>query len=241
MQERPVEGEPDRGGVSQPQGERQLVRYAFYQVSPDWKRLPDDERERSKKEFAGAVREVSEAVSLRTYSLVGTRGDVDFLLWMISPTLEQLQAVTARLNATHLGRYSELPYAFLAMTRPSPYVPRGRRPAEAQFDSAKYLFVYPFVKTREWYTRPQEWRTAMMREHIAVSSKFPNVKINTGYSYGLDDQEHMVAFETDSATDFLDLVMALRESQQSSYTLRDTPVFSCVTADIVTALDAIAG
>ena len=241
MQQTSQETPADDEAQPKAETERHFIRYLFFRVSPEWKRLPDDERERSKQEFVGAVREIAEAASLRSYSLVGTRSDVDFMLWMTSKDLEQLHAVNARLNTTHLGRHSETPYSLLAMTRPSPYVPRGRRPKEAEFESAKYLFVYPFVKTREWYTRPQAWRTAMMREHIAISAKFPAVRINTGYSYGLDDQEHVVAFETDNAPDFLDLVMALRESEQSSYTLRDTPIFSCITADIGKALNAIAG
>jgi chlorite dismutase len=226
----------------QAKGPRSILRYAFYKVSPEWKRLPDEERARSKAEFAAAVREVSEAVHLRTFSLTGIRGDVDFMLWMLAERLEDLQEVGARLNATHLGRWSSVPHSYLAMTRMSPYLERrGKRPKEAQFESAKYLFVYPFVKNREWYAKPMQWRQAMMREHIAIASKYPHIKINTGYSYGLDDQEHVVAFESDSASDFLDLVMDLRESQQSAYTVRDTPTFTCVTADIAKALDAIAG
>ncbi|MDA1096893.1 MAG: chlorite dismutase family protein [Chloroflexi bacterium] len=220
---------------------RTLLRYAFFKVAPDWRRLPDDIRAESKREMLEATAEVAEAVSLTTYSLVGIRGDVDFMMWMRSSTLEQLQEVGARLNATHLGRHSEQPYSFLSMTRSSPYVPRGRRPKEAQFEEAKYLFVYPFVKNREWYTLPQVWRQGMMREHIAIGAKYPGIKINTGYSYGLDDQEHMVSFESDSASDFVDLVMDLRESQQSSYTLRDTPIFTCVRTDMAAILDGIAG
>ena len=220
---------------------RTLLRYAFYKVAPEWRRLPDDVRAESKREMVAATVEVAKAVSLTTYSLVGIRGDVDFMMWMRSPTLEQLQEVGARLNATHLGRHSDQPYSYLSMTRSSPYVPRGRRPKEAQFDEAKFLFVYPFVKNREWYTLPQAWRQAMMREHIGIGAKYPGIKINTGYSYGLDDQEHMVSFESDSASDFVDLVMDLRESQQSSYTLRDTPIFTCVRADMTAILDGIAG
>ncbi len=226
----------------QPSAPRQFLRYAFYKVDPEWRRLPEGDRAASKREFAAAVAEVAETVALRTFSLTGVRGDADFMLWLTASGLEELQSAGVRLNATHLGRHSTVPYSYLALTRPSPYVPSGReRPREAQFESAKYLFVYPFVKSREWYALPQSWRKTMMVEHIAIGGKYPSVKINTGYSYGIDDQEHVVAFETDSPSDFLDLVMALRESQASSFTQRDTPAFTCVSATVDAMLDAIAG
>ena len=79
----------------------------------------------------------------------------------------------------------------------------------------------------------------MMNEHIRVGHKYPRVRLNTTYSFGLDDQEFVLAFETDYPTDFLDLVMELRETEASSYTLRDTPIFTCLKAegsDLVRAL-----
>src|SRR5205814_10693390 len=103
----------------------------------------------------------------------------------------------------------------------------------------RFLFVYPFVKSRDWYLLPLEKRQASMTTHIEVGHKFPTVKLNTTYSFGLDDQEFVVAFETDVPADFLDLVHSLRETQSSKYTLRDTPIFTCVQMSIKDALDAI--
>ena len=79
----------------------------------------------------------------------------------------------------------------------------------------------------------------MMTEHIRLGHKYPSVKINTTYSFGLDDPEFVVAFESDRPADFLDLVMELRESGASSYTLKDTPIFTCVWMTPGEALDAI--
>ena len=95
---------------------------------------------------------------------------------------------------------------------------------------ARYLFVYPFVKTREWYALPMDRRQEMMSEHIRIGHKYPRVRLNTTYSFGLDDQEFVLAFESDYPRDFLDLVMELRESEASRYTLRDTPIFTCIKA-----------
>ena len=105
----------------------------------------------------------------------------------------------------------------------------------------KYLFVYPFVKTRDWYRMSLAARQGMMNEHIAVGHQYPSVKLNTTYSFGLDDQEFVVAFETDKLSDFLDLVMDLRETEASRYTLRDTPIFTCIHKSLHETLDLLGG
>ncbi|HEX6062753.1 MAG TPA: chlorite dismutase family protein, partial [Longimicrobiales bacterium] len=104
---------------------------------------------------------------------------------------------------------------------------------------SKYLFVYPFVKTRDWYMLTHEERQQLMDEHIRVGHEWPDVKLNTTYSYGLDDQEFVVAFETDFVGRFLDLLMALRVTAASKYTLRDTPSFTCTAMDMAACLNAI--
>ena len=107
------------------------------------------------------------------------------------------------------------------MTKPSEYSDESRlevRPAHA-----KYLFVYPFVKTRAWYRLSPEERYRVMQEHIRIGREYPTIDLNTTYSFGLDDQEFVVAFETDDPADFLDLVQRLRTTESSEYTKRDTP------------------
>jgi chlorite dismutase len=130
------------------------------------------------------------------------------------------------------------------MTKRSVYVGKNARGAHDPRlvitpDDKKYLFVYPFVKTRAWYALPLEDRKRMMNEHIRVGLTYPSVSLNTTYSFGLDDQEFVVAFETDNISDFLDLVQQLRETEASSYTLRDTPMFTCVAQPLPDILEAI--
>ena len=105
--------------------------------------------------------------------------------------------------------------------------------------NCRYFFVYPFVKTRPWYMLSLEERQQMMNVHIEIGHKYPSVKLNTTYSFGLDDQEFVVAFETDKPQDFLDLVMELREAQSSLYTLRDTPIYTCLQMPLAEALEAL--
>src|SRR6202034_2613280 len=94
---------------------------------------------------------------------------------------------------------------------------------------------------RAWYALSAEARWRIMQEHIRVGKEFPSVDLNTSYSFGLDDQEFVVAFESDNPADFLDLVQKLRTTESSSYTLRDTPTFTCVTMSVERALGALDG
>ncbi|MCW3004415.1 MAG: chlorite dismutase family protein, partial [Conexibacter sp.] len=105
----------------------------------------------------------------------------------------------------------------------------------------KYLFVYPFVKTREWYGLSADERWRIMQEHIAVGREYPTVDNHTTYSFGLDDQEFVVAFDTDDAGAFLDLVQRLRTTEASAWTLRDTPSFTCINTSVERALIALDG
>jgi chlorite dismutase len=229
------------------QESRQFVKYTFYKVDPEWRRLPEEERTEGKREFAAVVSEFSGSMVLRSYSLVGMRGDADFMLWQGADTLEDVQQVATRLLSTELGHYLTTPHSFLAMTRRSQYVTQHRHEGQEGTrlkvtpGEAKYFFVYPFVKTTEWYMLPAEDRQRMMSEHFRIGHKYPSVKINTSYSFGLDDPEFMVAFESDSPSDFLELVMELRHGEARKYTLRDTPIFTCIYMPIEQALDTLGG
>ncbi len=212
---------------------RQFVGFSFYRVDPAWRRLPRATKTKQAGELQAAITQYSKRLMVLTYSLVGLKADVDFLIWRVGSSLEALQEMSSAVRQTTMAGYLSMPYAYLSMTKRSTYVDkldpdhqdRRRFITPAQ---CKYLFVYPFVKTREWYQFPIEQRQAIMDEHIRVGNKYPSVRLHTTYSFGLDDQEFVVAFETDKPQDFLDLVMELRESKGSIYTLRDTPIFTCV-------------
>ncbi len=225
------------------EGQRDFVKYTFYKLSPQWRRLPDEDRERSKAQFATVLAEFSDRMAISSYSLVGTRGDVDFMLWKVSPELEAVNELCAQLNRTELGGYLDTPYSYLAMTRRSPYVDDHRHEgqegtsASMRMVGRRYLFIYPFCKTHEWYQLPKEERQQLMEEHFRIGHKYPQVKISTAYSFGLDDQEFVLGFETDDPSGFLDLVMDLRESKARPYTLLDTPIFSCLNKPVQACLD----
>ncbi|MBZ0158700.1 MAG: chlorite dismutase family protein [bacterium] len=221
----------------------QFINFAFYKVDSAWRRLPKEERGTSKKEFGAAVEQWRERMLLISYSTVGLRPDTDFMLWRIGDSLMLFQEMSRQLNETALGACLTTPYSYVAMSRRSTYVARHLHPGQEGHRSTiipgehQYLFVYPFVKQRDWYLLPLDRRQEMMNVHIKVGHKFPSVKLNTTYSFGLDDQEFVVAFESDRPADFVELIMALRETEASRFTLRDTPIFTCIQKTIHETLD----
>jgi len=230
------------GGESRPR--RQFVNFAFYRVDPAWRRLPAMEREAGKKEFKAVVEEFAPRMLVLPYTTVGIRADADLMLWRIADDLDLLQRMATRLLVTGLGSYLAPAYSYLAMSKRSIYVDKldPSHPADRTRivpGKSRYLFVYPFVKHRDWYRLTHAARQGMMDEHIEVGSRYRSVKLNTTYSYGLDDQEFVVAFETDAPGDFLDLVMELRGTEASRYTARDTPAFTCLARSLDEALDSL--
>jgi chlorite dismutase/nitrite reductase/ring-hydroxylating ferredoxin subunit len=231
--------------TSKPPEKRQVVRFAFYKLESAWRRLSAERQASSKIEFGQAIESFTGRLLLRPYGLVGIRGDCDFLLWQVAEHLDSLVALQTALNGTDLGAYLAAPYSYLAMTRRSIYEfpedPGQPSRLVIRPSDARYLFVYPFIKTRGWYMLPKAERQTMMDEHVRVGRQYPSIRLNTTYSYGLDDQEFIVAFEGDNPAEFLDLVMELRESKASSYTLRDTPTFTCVQMSLWDMLDTLGG
>jgi len=219
--------------------ERHFVKYTFLEVDPAWRRLEALQRDRDKTEFAIACADFADGHLLRAFSLVGTRGDCDLMLLSQAQNLERIHEFHVVLAQSGLMKWCSVPHSYLAMTKPSEYSDESRlqvRPAHA-----KYLFVYPFVKSREWYGLDADERYRIMQEHIRIGREYPSIDLNTSYSFGLDDQEFVVAFETDDPADFLDLVQRLRTTEASRYTKRDTPTFTCVAASVPRALAALDG
>jgi chlorite dismutase len=219
--------------------ERHFVKYTFLKVDPAWRRLDLQERERHKREMLAACEDFAAERLLRAFSLVGTRGDADLLLLAQATNLERIHEFHVVLAQSGLMHWCETPYSFLAMTKPSEYSDESR--LEVRAAHSKYLFVYPFVKSREWYRLPADERWQVMQEHIRIGREYPQIDLNTSYSFGLDDQEFVVAFETDDPAAFLDLVQRLRTTEASAYTKRDTPTFTCVSMSVERALNALDG
>ena len=178
--------------------------------------------------------------SLRTYSVAGVRPDSDFFLWKITERYEDLGELGAALNGTPLAGWLETPYSYLATTKASEYT-KARKPRQVVPKGSPYLVVYPFVKLRSWYSLPQEDRQRAMNEHMEVGHEFRTIVNHTTYSFGIDDQEFMTAFECEEPSDFMHLMLTLRDSEASRYTERDTPIFVGKAVEIRDALNELDG
>ncbi|MEI7892304.1 MAG: chlorite dismutase family protein [Myxococcales bacterium] len=225
---------------------RQFVSFGFFKVDPAWRRLPLDQRARHKAEFADVYDRHAKAgtVICRSYSTVGIRADADLMLWRISTELDAIQDMTAELLRTGIGGWLAPSHNLLGMTKQSQYADKLHPEHEGARlrivpGRARYIFVYPFVKTREWYLMTQHARQGIMDEHIFVGTRYSRVKLNTTYSFGIDDQDFLVAFETNHPGDFVDLVQELRETESSRFTVRDTPIFTCIARPMPQALDLL--
>ena len=218
---------------------RHFVKYTFLKLDPAWGRQEAERRELDKRELLAACEDFADGHLLQSFSLVGLRGDADLMLLAEAENLERIHEFHVVLSQSGLMKWASIPYSFLGMRKPSEYSddervqPRGFR--------GKYVFVYPFVKSREWYALPAQERWRIMQGHIQVGREYPGVDNHTAYSFGLDDQEFIVAFDTDDVATFLDLVQRLRTTEASRYTVRDTPSFTCIRMSLERALNALDG
>ena len=223
--------------------DRNFVKLTFLKLDPAWRRRAPEDRAEDKREFAAACLDFAEDGFLKTYSLVGTRGDADLMVRTVSPTLDAIHDLHVVLNQSGLMRWATIPYSYLAMTKPSPYTPPEEIAPLAPREGSEKRFhiVYPMWKKREWYLLPAEDRMRIMSGHIDVGRRHPTIEINTAYSYGLDDQEFLVSFDADDPGEFLDLVHELRGTESSAYTESETPIFTCISASVERALAALDG
>ncbi len=208
----------------------EIVQVLALQLDPGWRRLPSAQREEDLDAFRRALQQPGDAVRTLTYTTVGLRADADIILVRLAASLEALEESASRLLSAGVGRSMRIAHSFVGLLRPSRYVkrPSSQEQALVTGDRAAYLIVYPFTKTHDWYRLSREARQAMMNEHIRIGHDFTQVRQLLAYSTGVDDQEFIVAYETDDLAAFQDLVTALRETEGRAYTLRDQPILTAV-------------
>ena len=206
-------------------GQPTFVQALALGVDPAWRRLPDDERRADCSRFAGAAADEGDAVVSHVYSSVGLEPGVDLFFLRLAPTVEVLADAAARLLGAGVGRWATVRHAFLGRIGASEYL---RAPSRDQAlldgERSRYLVVYPFTKTTDWYLLGREARQGVMNEHIRVGNGYPQIRQLLAYSFGLDDQDFIVAYETDDLVAFGDLVRELRATESRRSTLRDTPL-----------------
>lgn len=204
--------------------------FLSFKVDTTWRRLEPKKRETGRKEFAAIVAEYQPSIASYAYSTIGFRADADLLLWRKGLDPIQMQEMTARLLQTGLGVYMNPVHSYFGFARQSTYTKRFTAQEQAIEEEQRntYLVVYPFSKTVDWYLMSKEARQGMMNEHIRVGHSYADIPQVLLYATGLDDQEFIVAYETEDLPRFQSLVIDLRSTEARRYTLKDTPILTGV-------------
>ena len=215
----------------------EIHNFVFYRISRQAMDRSGVERTQMKEEFSGYIEH--SGLLVNSYSLAGLRPETDFMLHFSHADVLEMQRRLAASRKLKLFRYLETPYTYLCTKRSSEYSADSESEVHLKSGEGELLFVYPFIKTREWYLLSPQERKRIMQEHIMVGRKYPGVRINTAYSFGIGDQDFFLSFDGNDLYAFQTLVMELRNTEASRYTVRDTPMFVCVRRDLPVLLDEL--
>ena len=212
-------------------------------LDPAWRRQSADQRRADIEAFSAAAGAAEGRLMQHAYSTIGLRAEGDLLLWRMAESIEAIEESAAGLLATGIGRWMSSALTMIGLTRPSQYVKRPTAQEQSLFsgERSRYLVVYPFVKSTEWYLAPAEERQEVMKGHMRVGHAYPQVRQLLAYSFGLDDQEFIVAYETDELIAFQDLVRDLRATESRRSTIRDTPIITGVHRPLTDILGLLSG
>ena len=223
--------------------DQRFVHAWLLRLDPTWRRRVVEERRADLDAFCAAAARTDARLTQHTYSTIGLRAEGDLLLWRMAESLEAVEETAADLIGSGIGRWLIPSISMIGLTRPSQYVKRPTTQEQSLFsgERSRYLVVYPFTKSVEWYLAPAEERQAVMRGHMKVGHAYPQVRQLLAYSFGLDDQEFIVAYETDDLVAFQDLVRELRETESRRSTVRDTPIITAIHRPLGDILGLLAG
>jgi chlorite dismutase len=201
--------------------------YVFFSIDKSQREIPKEKLEMYKKEFIKEISHFQDVITY-SYSLLGLKQQIVCMLWLQSDSIEQIQELLSRLTRTMLGQHLTISYTLFGMVRPTHYALGSVNHLETRRKGGKYLIIYPFTKTQEWHMLSFNRRKTLMKGHIAIGKKYPQISQLLVYSYGVDDNEFIVSYETDDLADFQQLVMELRSDKVRVYTKIDTPIFTCI-------------
>ena len=211
----------------------QVVQALGLGIDPAWRRRPAQERCDDLRDLERAL-EVQPEVRTFTYTTIGLQPGTDLLLWSLAPSLEALEERSAAVLRSPLGAWCTVSESLLGVIQPSQYVKRPTPQEQSLFtgERSRYLVVYPFTKSADWYLTDRETRQRVMNEHMKVGHSHPHVRQLLANSFGIDDMDFLVAYETDDLADFSNLVRELRGTESRRSTVRDTPILTGVHRDL---------
>lgn len=220
--------------------EKQFVNFMFLRMNADWRKLDSESKLKFKGEFQDVFESFRDDFLLYSYSLVGFDSKADLMLWRVGTVLDRIQDMTAQLYRTNLGSFLETADNYLSITKKMMFVDGTDEDRQhVRAGGAKYHFIYPCAKHRDWYEMDDEDRDAMMEENFMVGKRFPNIKIHLTHAFGFTEHEYVISFETDEPRDFLALAEELRQTPASKLSLRGMPIYTCRQRPLMECLDAL--
>jgi chlorite dismutase len=213
----------------------------LYQTTERARSASATERTEARAAVVAAFDRASSAVTLRAaYSTVGLTAGVDLILWVVAEDVEAFQRLAVDICRSSAGPMLEAKHAYLGVASLSQYDPTHGPAFLKGIPPKKYLSVYPFTKTPEWFLLTYEERRDLMAEHGKMGAEFPSILTNTVNSFGIADQEFLVALEDDDPAVLVAMVQRLRAARVRIYTQSDTPIFLGLKKELAAALaDAI--
>jgi chlorite dismutase len=195
-------------------------------LDPAWRRRSEHARQDDGRRFGEVAASDRDGVRSISYSSIGLEPGVDLLFWRIAPSVDVLEATAAALFRAGLGRWLTVTHSLVGRIGPSQYVRKPTEQEQSPFagERSRYLVVYPFTKSTDWYLLSNEARQGVMNEHMRVGHSYPAIRQALAYSFGLDSQDFVVAYETDDLVAFGDLVRALRATESRRSTVSDSPI-----------------
>ncbi len=216
---------------------RNFVQALALGLEPEWRRLPEQVRAEDADLFRQAVEEPADVLTF-TYTSIGIRAGCDLLLWRLAPSLEELEEAAALVLRSGLGRWMRVVTSLVGIIQPSQYVKRPTPQEQSLFagERSRYLVVYPFTKTAEWYLMGKDVRQGIMNEHIRLGHQYPQVRQLLANSFGLTDHDFLVAYETDDLAAWSNLVRDMRGIESRRWTAADSPIVAAVHRPLAEAL-----
>jgi chlorite dismutase len=215
--------------------------YALYPVFKATRSFRSLDVDDAAQEVENLFKEWADGVLVRgVYSTVGFRADADLMVWLVGPSPESMQDALVAFGRTQAGRALELAWSFMGVVKPAEFT-ADHAPAFVKGEPPKrFLNVYPFVRTPEWYLLPPEERALLLRQHGEIGREFPDVLANTTSAFGINDWEWILAFEADRLERITDCLRRLREAEARRYTKVETPFVTGIRKDVRAAFADLA-
>ncbi len=198
----------------------------LYKRKANWSEIAGDDWNGAVAQISSMLNELPDDVVLRgTYSALGLTPDVELIVWAVAPKLEQLQRLAVGIDRTTIGHHLDLQRVYFGSAGVSQYDPNHGPAFLLGKDPKRYLSVYPFTKTPDWFLLPYEERRRLMIEHGEMGRDYPSILTNTVSSFGIADQEFIVALEDDDPKMLIDMVQKLRGAEVRKWTALDVPIY----------------